>query len=58
MIDEILAKLPKAGLYMRCNDDGFWNCGYDKTVHHNGDRDLYAALKGLYEKLKDFGYEI
>jgi hypothetical protein len=28
----------------------------DKSVHHNDDRDLYTALKGLYEKLKDFGY--
>lgn len=58
MIEEILKKLPKENLYMRCNDAGFWNCGYDKTVHHCGDKDLGVALKRLYDKLKDIGYGI
>lgn len=60
IIDDILKQLPKAlysgGLYMNYDLNGFWYCGYDKSVHHATDRDLKVALYNLLVKLKENGY--
>lgn len=59
-IDDILNQLPKAlysgGLYMKYDFNGFWYCGYDKSVYHTCDHDLKVALYDLLMNLKENGY--
>lgn len=59
-IDDILNQLPKAlysgGLYIRYDFNGYWYCGYEKSVYHICDRDLKVALYDLLMKLKENEY--
>lgn len=61
-IDDILNQLPKGlysgGLYIRYDFNGYWYCGYEKSVHHTCDDDLKVALCDLLKKLKEIGYEL